>query len=272
MAELKVAVMVDNMRMDLREAVKLVKTWGVQGAQLPAPLGMSKAERQDLLKFMKNEGVEISAICGWCGDLCEKEDLDEHIETAKTLLELAAEWECNIWQGHVGIMPWTTDDPKWETLINALGEIAEHGEKVGACLAMETGPEPPEVMKRAIETVGSPAIRVNYDPANFILWPPALFAREGKPYDKEEAFELFKPNEGADILGPYVVHTHAKDALVTPEGKGQEVPLGQGWVDWPRYVGLLQKHGFDGYFAIEREVGDDPVKDIKEAVNFLQSL
>jgi sugar phosphate isomerase/epimerase len=43
-------------------------------------------------------------------------------------------------------------------------------------------------------------------------------------------------------------------------------------VDWPRYVALLQEQGFDGYYAIEREVGDDPVGDITRAVRFLQTL
>ena len=68
------------------------------------------------------------------------------------------------------------------------------------------------------------------------------------------------------------MHTHAKDALVHPDGKRQEVPLGTGWVDWPRYVGYLREAGFDGYFAIERETGEDPVGDIQAAVDFLRTL
>jgi sugar phosphate isomerase/epimerase len=43
-------------------------------------------------------------------------------------------------------------------------------------------------------------------------------------------------------------------------------------VDWPRYIHLLREAGFDGYFAIEREVGDDPVGDITRAVEFLLGL
>jgi L-ribulose-5-phosphate 3-epimerase len=48
--------------------------------------------------------------------------------------------------------------------------------------------------------------------------------------------------------------------------------VGDGWVEWPRYVGLLKEQVFDGYFAIEREVGEDPVGDITRAVRLLQSL
>ncbi|MFQ6098034.1 MAG: sugar phosphate isomerase/epimerase family protein, partial [Armatimonadota bacterium] len=149
---------------------------------------------------------------------------------------------------------------------------SEHGERLGACLAIETGPEPPYVLKRLIETVGSEAIRINYDPANLILWPAGLAQRGGCEYDKQEALAKFQPVEGVNVLGPYVLHTHAKDALVHDDGRRQEVPLGAGWIDWPRYVGLLREYGFDGYFAIERETGEDPVGDIRRAVEFLRSL
>jgi sugar phosphate isomerase/epimerase len=156
--------------------------------------------------------------------------------------------------------------------VEACKRIAEHGDKVGACLAIETGPEPPLVLKRLIETVGSKAIRVNYDPANLVLWPAAFCEREKRPYDKAEALRDFQPVDGVKVIGKYVVHTHAKDALVHENGKRQEVPLGQGWVEWPRYVGLLREAGFNGYYAIEREVGADPVGDIRKAVGFLKTL
>ena len=53
---------------------------------------------------------------------------------------------------------------------------------------------------------------------------------------------------------------------------GEEVPLGEGWVDWPRYVGYLRECGYTGYFAIEREVGENALADIKKAVDFLKTL
>jgi sugar phosphate isomerase/epimerase len=74
------------------------------------------------------------------------------------------------------------------------------------------------------------------------------------------------------VLGPHIVHTHAKDALVRDDGRYQEVPLGQGWVDWPRYLAYLRAVGYHGYFAVERETGDDPVGDITRAVQFLRQV
>ena len=79
--------------------------------------------------------------------------------------------------------------------------------------------------------------------------------------------------EGVKVLGKHIIHTHAKDAWVNPEtNKRQEVPLGSGWIDWPQYVQNLKDVGYDGYFAIEREVGEDPVGDITRAIEYLKTL
>ena len=64
----------------------------------------------------------------------------------------------------------------------------------------------------------------------------------------------------------------AKDARASDDGACQEVPLGEGQVDWPRYISLLKQAGYDGYFAIEREVGTDRSGDIARGVSFLRSL
>ena len=51
-----------------------------------------------------------------------------------------------------------------------------------------------------------------------------------------------------------------------------EVPLGEGKVDFPAYLGALKEIGFGGYLTIEREVGENPVQDIGKAVTFLRNL
>ena len=147
------------------------------------------------------------------------------------------------------------------------------GQHTGACLAIETGPEPPYVLKRLIETVGSDAIRLNWDPANLILWPARYAKDAGEEYDRQKWMDLYQPVEGLDIVGEYVVHVHAKDALVHEDGQRQEVPFGEGWVDWDQFISKLRDdHNYDGYFAIEREVGENPVKDIQTAVDFLKNF
>ena len=40
-------------------------------------------------------------------------------------------------------------------------------------------------------------------------------------------------------------------------------------MDWARYLDALRAIGYRGYLTIERECGDDPEKDIGDAVRFL---
>lgn len=279
MADLNIAVMLSSLRMEPYEGLEKIVEMGVTGVHLSvgggifSPEELDKQGRKDLLKHLDSLGLEVSAVSAWGGNVhLEEDDCAEHIEDARRILELAADLECGIWQAHVGIMPEDESDPAWQNHLRHHEQIAEHGEKVGACLAIETGPEPPYVLKRLIETIGSPTIRINWDPANLILWP-ARFAKDlGEEYDREKWFDTFQPVEGIELVGEYVVHVHAKDALVHEDGQREEVPFGTGWVEWERFVGLLAEKGYDGYFAIEREVGEDPVADIQTAVDFLKTL
>ena len=97
--------------------------------------------------------------------------------------------------------------------------------------------------------------------------------------------------EAVHTLGDYIVHTHAKDGIMlspcNPEivygviehetfaeqaPSFEEVPLGEGSVDFPNYIKALREVGYDGFLTIERECGEDPAKDIKNAVDFLKKL
>ena len=280
MSEIKIAVMLSNLKMDPYEGMKKVVEMGVPGLHLSigggpfAPENMDTAARNQLLEHIRSLGLEVSAVSAWGGnvDLGEADQAEHNIAWAKRILDMSVDLECNIWQAHVGVMPTDTTDPRWNVFVDSTGQIAQYGESVGACLAIETGPEPPKVLKRLIEDIGSPGLRVNYDPANLILWPVRLFAQRGEQYDRQQAWAEFQPMEGVKVLGKYIAHTHAKDALVREDGTRREVPLGSGWVDWPVYVQSLMDEGYDGYYAIERETGDDPVGDITRAVEFLKSI
>ncbi|NLN42036.1 MAG: sugar phosphate isomerase/epimerase, partial [Clostridiales bacterium] len=94
-------------------------------------------------------------------------------------------------------------------------------------------------------------------------------------------------------LKDYIVHTHAKDGIMKKKTDPEiiynyfaeggiedmrledyflETPLGQGNVDFPKWLKALEDIGYTGFLTIEREVGANPEKDIAEAVNFLKKL
>lgn len=141
-------------------------------------------------------------------------------------------------------------------------------------LAIETGPEKAKTLLAFLQDTKG-GVGVNLDPANFTMVTGQ---------DAVEAVYLLKD---------YIVHTHAKDGvMLDPEQdptdvyhafavggvdalnacKGfKEVPLGEGQVNWDKYIAALKEIGFDGFLTIERECGDDPAADIVLAVDFLRS-
>lgn len=253
---------------------------GVEGVHIPAfggkldLAGKSHEERMKIRERILGYGLEVSALIGWGGDvdLGEEKNLRKNIEWGKRINEAAVDVANGMWMAHVGIMPEDESHPKWSVFVSSLKELAQHGEEVGATLALETGPEPPVVVRKMIETINSPAVRVNFDPANLLLWPPTVYKWKNKPLDYDEAMKNFDPVNGLRTLIPYVVHAHAKDSILYHDGKAEEVPLGTGMTNWRALHEIFRENNYQGFYAIEREVGENAMNDVRKAVEFLRSL
>lgn len=273
---MRLSVMLSNFRMPFDEALDAAANLGFEAVQLS--FGEEDAAEQNRrFAAVRARGLDVSAISVDVGDLGDTAEVDRRVEAAKPWMDVAAQHAHGICQTHVGIMPHNMQGPRWDSFRKAAETLSAHGEKVGACLALETGPEPARVMEALMLHADSKAFRVNYDPANFIIWPAALpqfpdlmeltSAAEDK-YDQESAWKLWEPIEGVKRLGPYIVHVHAKDGA--GDGGWADVPLGTGLIDWPYFLGLLKEAGFDGDIAIEREGGLNRIEDISRAAEFMR--
>jgi len=278
--QVKIAIIPTTGGADPYKGMEIACELGVEGVHIGAyggPLDLEKktsAERKEILAHIRGMGLEVSCLIGWGGnvDLGEEEGLAENIAWGKRLNETAVDMSGGLWMAHVGIMPEDASSPKYARFRDALAEIVRHGEKIGATLALETGPEPPTVVKRMIDDIGSPALRVNFDPANLLIWPPYLAQTHGTPFDFDAAMARFNPVEGLKTLIPYVVHVHAKDSVMRRDGTWDEVPLGTGMTNWPELHRIFRQHGYTGFYAIERECGEDAMGDVRKAVQYLREL
>jgi sugar phosphate isomerase/epimerase len=83
----------------------------------------------------------------------------------------------------------------------------------------------------------------------------------------------FSASEAARALAPHVHHVHARDAIRDlARGRGLEVPLGSGTVDFPELLGILEEHRYGGYFTIDRQTSGDAVTEVAQAIQFLTSM
>ena len=281
MNRFKIGIMADGLRLPLREGIVKAKQLGAEGIQLyategeMAPENLSKGKRKELLAFIKDQGLVISALCGDPGGhgfgVAEKNP--RRIALSKAIIDLALDLECNIVTTHIGVVPEKLDDPERIIMGKACKELGLYAASVGAHFAIETGPEPAKRLRGFLDSLEcGKGMGVNLDPANLVM----VIGED--------------PVESVSHLAPYIVHTHAKDGkmlqkpdpsvvygLTSHGGLDMndyflEVPLGEGDVDFPAYLAALEKIGFSGFLTIEREVGINPEEDIKKAVRFLQGL
>jgi sugar phosphate isomerase/epimerase len=156
---------------------------------------------------------------------------------------------------HAGFLP-EPGDPDRKPFLDTLGQVSALAAEQGVTVAFETGQETADLLRRTLDDLRCPNLKVNFDPANMLL------------YDKGD------PIRAVELLGPDIRSVHVKDANrpTTPGEWGEEVPLGQGQADIRRFVRGLKKVGYQGALCIEREVGDQTQRlaDIAHGIRFLR--
>lgn len=278
---MKIGIISDSFRLNLRDGLKKAAQLGADGVQIyavqgeMAPENLSAQQRRDLKHYIADLGLEVSALCGDMGGHAFTREAENayKVERSCRIMDLALDLDCHVVTTHIGVVPGDPNHPRYAVMQKACRAMGEYGDKVGCKFAIETGPETSNVLRPFLDSLGCKSMCVNLDPANLTM------------VSGDDAVQAVY------TLAPYIVHTHAKDGrminyhdpeLIYDFFAGEEsiklamedcfieLPLGEGDVDWPNYIKALKDIGYDGYLTIEREVGDDPAKDIGMAVDFLR--
>jgi len=258
LADRKIGVTSTSFNMPFDEMLPLAAEMGITGVQLWNVGGehdarsLSTDERKQLLEKIKSRGMEISALCAEVGGFTDPAIVQENLEKAKAVIDMAVDMDVYVISGHVGVIPEDPSAPERVCMTEAMVELGKYAEDRGKVYASETGPESIELMREFIDALPNKAIKLNYDPANLVM-------------------SGFDPVKGVLVGSELIVHTHVKDAIRHPDGRPQEMPVGQGAVPFSEYFAALQAVGYNGYYTIEREVGENRVADIRRAVEVIRS-
>lgn len=158
---------------------------------------------------------------------------------------------------HVGFLPDCPKSDAFKSLVACLRDVVSYLGTLDCNFLFETGQETPVTLLRTIEAIGLDNVGINLDPANLLSYG------KGNPIDALTTF------------GKYVRGVHAKDANVPTynEGGANEVPLGEGMVNYPAFIKKLKEVGYDGYLTIEREISGEQQKiDILKGKAYLETL
>ncbi len=287
MYKFPVGVIVDSFRLPIPEAVKKAAEVGADGIQVyashgnMAPENMDAQKRRKFKALVEENGLVISALCGDLGGggFVHKDQNPHKVEKSKRILDMAKELGTDIVTTHIGVVPEDKNSDRYKIMQEACFELSSYADSIGAHFAVETGPETSLMLKGFLDSLGSTGVGVNLDPANLVMVTGD------------------DPVQAVYNLKDYIVHTHAKDGVqnfyvhpdkvygmpgadkiliegehVTDADSFEEVPLGTGSVPFPQYLAALDDIGFKGFLTIEREVGDNPAKDISDAVSFLRNI
>ncbi len=281
--KMKIGVITDCFHTSHFEGIEIAAGLGLDGVQIYATSGkfspdtLSAEDKAAYKALLKEKNIVVSALCGDMGGYGfeRAEDNTVRVEKTKAIIDLAVEFGAKAVTTHIGVIPDDKSDPRYKVMLDALSECGLYAKEKGVTMAIETGPEKAATLLAFLkDTKGG--VGVNLDPANFTMVTGQ---------DAVEAVYMLKD---------YIVHTHAKDGvMLDPNQKAadvyhafavggvdalnackgfKEVPLGEGQVDWTKYIAALREIGYDGFLTIERECGDDPKGDIIKAVDFLKSF
>jgi L-ribulose-5-phosphate 3-epimerase len=260
---------------DARQTLRDVKGFGLRAGQLGIPGERSLdgfAEAWDEA-LTSEHFVAVTAVCSYAGEdyadiptvmqtvgLVPSETRAARLARTKAVSDVARALGIDSVACHIGFVPENPANALYTEIRDLTRDICDYCANNGQRFTLETGQEPAKVLLRFIEDVDRPNLKINFDPANMILYGTG------------------DPIEALDTLAPHVISVHAKDgdwpARDQPAALGTERPLGEGAVNIPAFIEKLKAVGYRGILSIEREETNQEKRsaDIRKAVTLLRKL
>lgn len=258
MTGLKIGVSLSGLKQPLPQLLKAASDFGAEGVQFDAlhglrPDALSETGRRQFLHLLDELGLKVASLqLPFRRTLFDLENLDARIDAVKSALTFAHQLRTPTVTARVGTIP-PPDSGDYLTLRQVLGDLAAHGNRVGGCLAITPTHDSAENLAKLLGSINEGLVGIDLDPAGCVLADQ-------------------NPAEMLRALHDRVLHIQARDAIREAFGSGQEVPLGRGEVDWSEFLPVTEEVGYRGWITALRTQGDDPLRDLANAVAYLGQL
>ena len=221
----------------------------------------SHQDRQEMLEAMRQTGLKASSVCNakhWSYPLSSPDSgiRRQGIDALHTAIEDARFYGTDAVLLVPGIVNGEVSyDQCWTRTTECLKEALPAAEHAGVRIGIENVWNnfllSPLETARYIDQFDSPAIGAYFDVGNVMAWG--------------------WPEQWTDILAGRIVRIHLKDfsrKLADEKGRGRgfDVPLGEGEVDWPRVMASLLRNYDGNWLTIEHQGGDTGIFDFIAAL------
>jgi L-ribulose-5-phosphate 3-epimerase len=181
----------------------------------------------------------------------------DRIARTKVVSEFANALGLSALSCHIGFIPSDPGEALYKDLSDLTKSLCDYCGNCGQNFVLETGQESAEVLLSFIHNVDRQNLKVNFDPANMIM------------------YQAGDPLAALKLLSPHVLSVHCKDAQSPAAGTGllgSECVLGDGEVDFPAFLQQLKEMNYQGLLSIEREELDleKRIADIKTGISRLR--
>jgi len=197
-------------------------------------LDLDSAEVELSLRELESRGFAISAIASPIGKVPIDADFADHLPSFERALQMATIFGARYLRIFSFYVPQGRADRYRDEVMRRLSILAEGAEAAGVVLLHENERgifgETPEHCLDIVRSVNSPALRLAFDPANFVQAGVRPF---------EHAYPL---------LADYIEYVHIKDALLSD---GSTCLPGQGDGEIRELLSALKASGYRGFLSME---------------------
>jgi len=202
-------------------------------------LDLTDEQVEEAARVLAAHDLAVSSIGSPLGKVGVGDDFDAHLVRADRALAVARRLGAPFVRIFSFFLP-PDQDPRRhrDEVLRRMAALAARAEPTGLVLLHENEKgiygDVPERVLDVVESVGSPALRLAWDPANYVQVGVRPFT------------------DGYAALRPYTDYVQVKDARLAT---GEVVAAGEGDGEVRETVRALAADGFDGYFSMEPHLG-----------------
>lgn len=229
----------DEISPELTEQLDVLAAEGIRHLELRGIWGKNVLDLADeevtrARDILDARGFAVSAIASPIGKVPLDADFDSHLARFEIALERARRFGARYIRVFSFYPPEAGGTMEGAEVVRGLSILASRAEEEGIILLLENDEELygalPERALEIVEGVGSPALRLAFDPANFV--------RCGvRPFDR-----------AWPLLAGHVEYVHIKDARTSD---GSIRLAGQGDGQLPELLADLRARGYEGFLSLE---------------------
>ena len=209
--------------------VEVRSAWGVNVVDL------DDAQLSALVKRLSGADMAVSAVASPIGKVDVDEDPESEVVRLERVIRVARALQTPYIRIFSFFIEGRSPEIARDAVLTRMARLAETAARQGVILLHENEKgiygDTPERVLDIVESVGSPALRVAWDSANFVQVGVA------RPHDS-----------GFALLRPHLEYLQVKDALAAT---GEVVPAGQGDGQVALTIQALAADGYTGFASLE---------------------